>query len=229
METKAARLSLERSARGVARAAWLAPSVRRCLPYTMLRPGTLLQLGVHARHARDFPGAFVECGVWRGGASFLMADVLLRMGDNRPIWMLDSFEGMPPVEPIDGERALRWQQEGDSRTNDATATVEEVEATRERLGLSNTRLVRGWFEESLPSVKEDIGPIALLRLDCDWHAAVTTCLNELYDQVVPGGFLLIDDYYTFDGCAIALHEFLGGRRLSHRIRQDHGTGVVRKA
>src|SRR5207302_1030407 len=39
----------------------------------------------------------------------------------------------------------------------------------------------------------------------------------LYDQVVEGGFIIFDDYYTWDGCATAVHEFLGQRGLSYRI------------
>src|SRR5262249_25133643 len=67
-----------------------------------------------------------------------------------------------------------------------------------------------------------IGPIALLHLDCDWHASVRCCLDHLYDQVVDGGFVVLDDYYGYDGCAIAVHEFLGERHLAHRIESVVG-------
>jgi O-methyltransferase len=206
--------------------AWLLPSVRRVLPYTMLRTPTLLSLGRHTLNQLSMPGAFVECGVWRGGASFLMADVLRRRGDTRTVWMFDSFEGMPATEPIDGSKALAWETQGDPATNDATATLREVEDARRRLGLLNTRPVKGWFEDTLATTKDDIGPIALLRIDCDWHASVTTCLAELYERVVPGGVVIVDDYYTFEGCAIAVHEYLGVNRLPHRIGRDRGTAVI---
>ena len=32
-----------------------------------------------------------------------------------------------------------------------------------------------------------------------------------------GGLVILDDYYAWDGCAIAVHEFLGNRQLWHRI------------
>ena len=35
--------------------------------------------------------------------------------------------------------------------------------------------------------------------------------------MVDGGFVIFDDYYTYEGCAIAVHEFLGERRVAHRI------------
>ena len=53
------------------------------------------------------PGDFVECGVWRGGGGFLMADLLRRAGvRDRKVWLCDSFQGMPPVEEIDGPLAM---------------------------------------------------------------------------------------------------------------------------
>jgi O-methyltransferase len=63
------------------------------------------------------------------------------------------------------------------------------------------------------------GGIALLRLDGDWYESTMACLDALYDRVVPGGLVIIDDYYTWDGCARAVHDFLSRRGVSARIRQ----------
>src|ERR1035437_1246290 len=48
--------------------------------------------------ARNVPGDFVECGVWRGGASIYARACL---PEDRKIVMCDSFEGLPfdPNEP----------------------------------------------------------------------------------------------------------------------------------
>jgi len=77
--------------------------------------------------------------------------------------------------------------------------------------------VKGWFENTLPRHKTRVGPIAILRIDADWYESVSCCLGNLYDQVVSSGFVVLDDYYSYDGCAVALHEFLGGRRIHHRL------------
>jgi hypothetical protein len=210
--------------------AWLVPSIRLARPYTLLGSPTLAALGmaVNSVIRERVEGAIVECGVWRGGASFLMADVLSRRGDTRNVWMFDSFEGMPPTEPVDGPAARKWEETADPISNHCTASIDDVESTRQALGLFNTRLVKGWYQETLPPNREDIGPIALLHIDCDWHSSVTTCLENLYDQVVHGGYVLIDDYYAWDGCAVAVHEFLGARGLSHRLTTSHGTAYFRK-
>jgi O-methyltransferase len=93
-----------------------------------------------------------------------------------------------------------------------------VQSSVDRLGLGDyVTLVKGWFDQSLPQARHSIEKIALLRIDGDWHSSVSCCLENLYDLVVPGGFVVLDDYYAFEGCATATHEFLGARHLNHRL------------
>lgn len=45
-------------------------------------------------------GDLMETGVWRGGASILMAGILrIYGGSNRLVWVADSFRGVPPPDP----------------------------------------------------------------------------------------------------------------------------------
>jgi O-methyltransferase len=207
----------------------LEPILKRVLPYTMVERPALVDLArqVQTVLAENVPGDFVECGVWRGGASFLMADLLREVGAaDRKVWMLDSFEGVPPPEDIDGPfaRAL-WAKDNAA----GSVPPDEVLTAASELGLdSHTELVKGWFDETLPVVRHRIGPIAILRIDCDWYSGVRCCLENLYDQVAAGGFVIIDDYYWFDGCAVAVHEFLGERRLPHRLESSARVCFFRK-
>jgi O-methyltransferase len=201
----------------------LAPIVERIRPYTMVPERSLVELArqVSAILALQIPGDFVECGVWRGGASFLMAELLRQAGaSDRRVWLFDSFEGLPPPAAIDGARALAYP--GDRASpwyhDNCRASLEDVQGTATALDLGDwTRLVKGWFETTLPTYRDRIGRIALLRIDGDWYSSVRSCLDNLYDRVVDGGLVILDDYYAWDGCAIATHEFLGSRRLGHRI------------
>ncbi|HKB42103.1 MAG TPA: TylF/MycF/NovP-related O-methyltransferase [Gemmataceae bacterium] len=171
--------------------------------------------------ARNIPGAFVECGVWCGGASFLMADLLRQAGvRDRKVWLFDSFEGMPPPQPIDGPAALAWAQSPEKPwySERVPFSLDKVRQNASRLGVdSHTEFVKGWFDRTLPASRAAVVPIALLRIDADWYSSVQCCLENLYDQVAEGGFVVLDDYYAYDGCAIAVHEFLARRRLPHRI------------
>lgn len=197
----------------------LAELIDQVRPYTMVPTESLAELGrlTYAALVCQIPGAFVECGAWRGGSSFLMASILKQAGErNRKVWMFDSFEGLPPPQQIDGPAAMSYPE--DSTNDNCRASIEEVRQTAQSLGLqSHIELVKGWFDQTLPRHRHRVGPIALLRLDADWHASVRCCLDNLYDQVADGGLVMFDDYYYWDGCAVAVHEFLGERRLAHRL------------
>src|SRR5262249_7045971 len=91
---------------------------------------------------------------------------------------------------------------------------------------------KGWFDQTLAASRDRIGEIAILRIDGDWYESVRCCLNSLYDQVVEDGFVILDDYYMWNGCTVATHEFLGQRLLAHHIESlgcdDFLAAVFRK-
>jgi hypothetical protein len=60
-----------------------------------------------------------------------------------------------------------------------------------------TFFVRGPVEETIPRTIPE--RIALLRLDTDWHESTRHELVNLYPRLVPGGFLMIDDYGHWSG------------------------------
>jgi O-methyltransferase len=195
-------------------------------PFTMIPDEWLRALArqVNTVQREQIPGDFVECGVWRGGASFLMAQMLDQAPEQpRRVWLFDSFEGLPAPKSIDGPAALAYaiNRESPRYLDNCTAHLADVQQTARTLGLEpRTIFVKGWFEETLPVHKPSISQIAILRIDADWHASVKCCLDSLYDAVAPGGYVILDDYDTWDGCAVAIHEFLGERKLAHRIERD---------
>jgi len=201
----------------------LPPVIDRVRPHTMVPRPALVELSRQVRAVLDarIPGVLVECGTWRGGSSFLMADLLRLAGETeRRVWMFDSFEGIPPPEGIDGAAARRWAEDKSSPWyhDNLRVSLEEVQRASAALGLAErTVMVKGYFEKTLPEIRERLGPIALLRIDADWHASVSCCLEQLYDLVSDGGLIVFDDYFAYEGCAIAVHEFLGRRSLPHRI------------
>jgi O-methyltransferase len=88
-----------------------------------------------------------------------------------------------------------------------------------RSGAGSYRLVPGWFKDTLATFVPP-EPIAVLRLDGDWYDSTRLCLEALYPAVPPGGLIIIDDYYAWEGCARAVHEYLAQQPGSQdRIRQ----------
>jgi len=151
--------------------------------------------------AADVAGDFVECGVWRGGASIYAKAVLKALGSDRTVWCCDSFEGMPVQKADDTvDPALAGSQY-------LIASLEEVQANFERFNLldDRVRFVKGWFSDSLPTAP--IEKISVLRLDGDYYSSTMDALSALYHKVSKGGFVIIDDYHSFKGCKQAVGEF----------------------
>lgn len=153
---------------------------------------------------REVPGAIVECGTWRGGMIAGLADIL---GSGREYFLFDSFEGLPPAQPIDGKAALAWQRDtsGPMYHDNCRASEDEAKTAMSMSCAQNFTITKGWFEETLQKAKT--GPIALLRMDADWYDSTRDILHNLGQLVVPGGLILIDDYYVYEGCAKAVNEY----------------------
>jgi O-methyltransferase len=67
-------------------------------------------------------------------------------------------------------------------------------------------IVTGWFAETLARV--GAASIALLHVDCDFYDPVKLVLDTFYDRVEPGGYVVLNDYGSFQGCRTATDEFL---------------------
>jgi O-methyltransferase len=185
-------------------------------------------------------GDFAECGTWLGGASFamLLAQRYVFGKIVRPVWMFDSFQGLPRPDERDGPLALAYTQETDSPDyfDNCTAPLAKVLAAVAALGFRTDEaiVVPGWFKDTLSPNKGVLTSrgIAVLRVDCDFYEPVSYVLNELTPLVPEGGIVILDDYYAWDGCARATHAFLSQNNLSWRIRsmdRFQGAWMVKQA
>lgn len=198
-------------------------------PNTMLPEPRLLSLydQVLFCNRHGIEGAFVECGVWKGGAVGLMASATLADAKERTLHLFDAFTDICEPDPkVDGELALREASRvvvPEGRLKPMTGIYDDIggpgtlEQCRDllegRIGYPSD-LVHyhvGWFQDTLPGAVSAIGRVAILRIDGDWYASTKVCLDHLVDSVVPGGFVIIDDYGTYEGCKKAVDEFLDGR------------------
>ena len=202
----------------------LGPLFAKVRPYTMTGMARIAALVQAVRYVagRDLPGAFVECGVWRGGSVLAMILTLMEMGrTDRDIYLYDTFEGMtePTVEDtsrFDGEALATWSE---AKTQGLRpwgqlfkAEVFGEEQVRELLagsGYPQERLhfVRGPVEKTIPGVMP--AEIALLRLDTDWYESTRHELLHLYPLLRTSGVLIIDDYGHWEGCRTAVDEYFG--------------------
>lgn len=160
---------------------------------------------------KKISGTFVECGTWKGGCSAIMGAIAHRYKSGRKTWYLDSFEGMP--KPSENDTDNPEEIMGDA-LKASTSDVEELIFNKLRLPKKNNFIVKGWFQDTFPKIKNEIGEIALLRLDADWYEATLYCLRELYDQVVYGGYIIFDDFARWEGCRKAVREFIKEKNIN---------------
>ena len=179
---------------------------RKTYPNTMVGYARLSNAYALAQSVErtGLPGAFVECGVWKGGCIATMAWVARQAKSKRGIWLFDSFEGLPEPTGKDGPKG--WEHVGDYAAPQEAA--EELLFSKLKVRPDDVHVVKGWFQDTLPVYKGEIGRIAILRLDGDLYESTKCCLEHLYDQVVPGGYVIIDDYGCWEGCKMATDEFL---------------------
>lgn len=162
---------------------------------------------------RDVPGDLMEAGVCRGGTTILMRALLIVYGDShRRVWVADSFEGCPKPRE-EAERGDRHWENGFIAVG-----LEEVQENFKRYGMldDRVRFLRGWFCDTLPNAP--IEKLAVLRIDGDMYSSTMDVLRAMYHRVSPGGYVIIDDYYTIDNCRKAVDEFRAERGITSKVR-----------
>ena len=193
---------------------------------SMVSKERLLNLYTQCEKFRNTNVSFVECGVARGGCLALMAYIA---GDNNKIYGFDSFEGMPNVTEKDlGDynKSDVYNDYGGVGCN-LSGGIESVFNTFQILDvdMKNVILIKGFFKDTLNVSEniENIKEIGVLRLDGDWYESTMIGLDKLYDKVVIGGAIIIDDYGHFIGAKRATDEFRTKRNISAPLIQTDYT------
>jgi hypothetical protein len=197
-------------------------------PYTMLGRARLFALYQLAKGAciAGIPGNFVECGVAAGGSSALMAATIAAHSDRpRELFCCDTFEGMPAPGVND---TLRGRAAADTGWGQGTCSAREASLIKacKDVGASGIAIaIRGLYRKTLPTHINRIGPIAMLHIDADWYQSTHEILENLYDHVVAGGFIQIDDFHYWEGCHKAVREFARSRGIRFKLNPIDGIAV----
>lgn len=171
--------------------------------------------------AEEIAGDIIETGVWRGGASILAKAVLVANGvTDRRVILADSFEGLPPPDeafPEDASSKLHEEAH-------LAVSLEQVRNNFEKFDLLDDKVVflKGWFKDTLPNAPVD--RLAIMRLDGDMYESTLTPLQNLYDKLTPGGFVIVDDYWL-PPCKSAIHDFLKSRGIETPMIPIDGMSV----
>lgn len=188
-------------------------------PYTKTSPARLAALREAVQYVVEagIPGAFVECGVWRGGSVMAVARTLVELGvTDRELWLYDTFAGMdaPTADDrtADGRVASGWVAHGrDGGPGVLAASLAEVKANLASTGYPDelVHFVVGRVEETLAEHRPE--QVALLRLDTDFYESTRAELAHLYPLLGRRAVLIIDDYGYWLGARRAVDEYFAER------------------
>jgi hypothetical protein len=196
---------------------------------TYLKPDNLRELAAKVLDVekQGLDGLVIEAGTARGGSAIVMAAA---KSPERPMKVYDVFGLIPPPSDQDGQDVHdRYAKitAGEARgpggeqyygyRDDLYAEVQDSFA---RLGVPtgerNVELVKGLFEDTIHLDE----PVALAHLDGDWYESTMTCLTRIAPLIVPGGRIVLDDYYAWSGCRTAVDEYFKDRG---EFRLEHGS------
>lgn len=172
--------------------------------------------------ADGIEGDLIEAGCWRGGSAIMMRGVLKAYGvTDRIVFAADSFEGLPKPDP---ERFPADADDTGYEADELRVPVDEVRRNfaRYRLGGDQVRFLEGWFNETLPTVADRRW--AVVRLDGDLYESTMDGLTNLYPQLSPGGFLIVDDY-GWVNCRKAVEDYRAEHGISEPIEEIDWAGA----
>ena len=166
-------------------------------------------------HRMKIEGSFVECGVYRGGSSLLAAMVFADLGEDRELWLYDTFAGMTaptehdikPNSSLEETRQSFEAMQKDEYNAWCYAGLDEVKACLSRANYPQDRIryVVGDVTKTIPAEIPD--KIAILRLDTDFYDSTKHELEHLYDRLEGGGILIVDDYGGWEGARKAVDDY----------------------
>jgi len=178
--------------------------------------------------ANKIEGDLVECGVWKGGSSMLMALMLKKHGIlDKKIHLYDTFEGMSEPSPIDktikgvsASSLLGKERKENENSVWCYSPIEDVKNALFSTGYPQENLifVKGKVENTL--LEYVPGQLSLLRLDTDWYESTKIELQILYPLLVELGVLIIDDFGHWEGAQKAVTEYFmqnDNHQFLHRI------------
>jgi len=171
-------------------------------PISVVHPGAIMSLCNIASYTPD--GCFVEVGVFRGGTAYQLNEVAREQ--NRPLYLYDTFEGIPYSEPEKGD----GHPVGDFNDTSLEIVTQAI---------PDAIITKGVFPDSMI----EMPPIAFVHVDCDQYRSITETVQALGPMMVKGGVMVFDDYGLLDGATKAINELYDEDQI---FLTDFGKGAV---
>ena len=180
---------------------------------------------------RGVEGAFVECGVWKGGSAMAAALTFKALTDFREFFLYDTYEGMSAPTDLDvsiqGNAASERFNELKIDENSSAwcaSPLDEVKLNFSSTGypIDLAKFIKGKVEDTIPQNMPQ--KISVLRLDTDWYESTKHELEYLFPLLSKGGVVIIDDYGHWQGAKQAVDEYLASNNITLLLNRVDYTG-----
>lgn len=201
------------------------PIWTHCRPCTMISfaRGLAVYRAVRYLVENGVGGDFVECGVWRGGASMIAMMSLLHFGAaNRRFSLFDTFQGVtePSVVDVDWRGASAQSQlESENGKVDGVlcyASLAEAMANVATTGYPSDLIEFAEGDIRETALRAPRREIAFLRLDTDFYDSTRVELETFYPMLIEKGVLIVDDYGHWNGARVAVDEYFDSMHRAGR-------------
>jgi hypothetical protein len=182
--------------------------------------------------ASNLPGMFIEAGCALGGSAILIAKT---KSWKRPFNIYDVFGIIPPPTSEDTQDVHDRYKVivegkspgigGDKYYGYHENLYDIVQSNLKEFGIDvkkqSISLIKGLVQDTLKIDRS----VAFAHIDVDWYEPVITCLKRIFPYLIPGGSIILDDYYDWGGCRKATDEFL--HEVPGQFVLDHASGSMK--
>lgn len=162
----------------------------------------------------NIPGHIMEFGVYKGSSLIRLLSFrdLLEHPQSRKIVGFDSFGKFPnDLELEEDQKFVRSFESAGGFGIDK----EDLEYYLNKKGTQNYELIKGDILKTLPTYinNNPAFKVAFLHIDVDVYEPTKLILEELWNKIVPGGVIVLDDYGTVKGETKAVDQFFKDKNI----------------
>ncbi len=170
-------------------------------------------------------GAVLEIGVGGGSTSVIINIFMKQKGIKRPFYAIDTFSGFTK-EDADFEKNNRGKT--DNYLGYRSNSKKWYSKTLIAHGIESAHVFQS---DAKQFDYAEIGSIAFCLLDVDLYKPVESILPRLYENIVPGGVIIVDDCALeeslYDGAGEAYRAFCSKMGIAKELVHDK-LGIIRK-
>jgi O-methyltransferase len=157
--------------------------------FTLVDKYRCFELWSLVEQATKLRGSLIEVGVWRGGTGALLAQRVEQCGNERTVYLCDTFTGV--VKATNRDPVYKGGEHSDT----SRKTVEHL---IEKLQLKNVVILEGIFpDDTARSIEGET--FAFCHIDVDVYKSAKEVFEWIWPRMVVGGIIVYDDF-GFLGC-----------------------------